>query len=330
MSRLSVLSAGLLALALAACDAGAPADTDTASPPPVSDTASAPEAPAPDTGASEAERAEMDAVFSQYLPWNPEAEGIVTTESGLQYVVLSEGAEEGLSPLARDTVSVHYEGRLARTGETFDSSFERGQPAQFPLNRVIAGWTEGLQYMSVGDDVLFYIPADLAYGDSPRPGGIIEPGDDLVFRVQLLDVFPAPEPRTVTQEAWDAYTPWDSSREGVQTLESGIEYVVLVAGDGETSPTPQDAVVVHYEGRLDENGEVFDSSFARGEPAILQTGQLIPGWTEALQQMKRGDRWLIHIPAEQALGEAGSQDGVIPPNADINLEVELLDILSIR
>lgn len=330
MTKRSVLSASLLAFALVACEAGEPADTDAAPPAPASDTASAPEAPAPELGPTSDGRAEMDAVFNQYLPWNPEAEGVVTTDSGLQYVVISEGPEDGLSPIARDTVSVHYEGRLARTGETFDSSFERGQPAQFPLNRVIAGWTEGLQYMSVGDDVLFYIPADLAYGDSPRPGGIIQPGDDLVFRVQLLDVFPAPEPRTVTQEAWDQYTPWDSSREGVQTLEGGIEYVVLQSGEGEASPTPQDAVVVFYEGRLDASGEVFDSTFARGEPAILQTGQLIPGWAQALQQMKRGDRWLIHIPAELALGEAGSQDGTIPPNADMNLEVELMDILSVR
>lgn len=269
----------------------------------------------------------LDAVFEPHLPWDSDAQAVQTTDSGLEYIVLSEGDADGASPTARDRVTVMYEGRLARTGEIFDSSYARGEPASFPLGGVIAGWTEGLQLMSVGDDYLFYIPADLAYGDNPRPGGIIRPGDDLVFRVELQDVEKAPEPRPTDDAAWDRYTPWDSSREGIKTTGSGLEYVVLEGVESGTSPRPEDQVVVFYEGRLDDTGEVFDSAFQRGAPAVFPAGRLIPGWVEALGLMKPGERWLIHVPSELAYGEEGTPGGPIPPNADLNFEIELVDVM---
>lgn len=108
-----------------------------------------------------------------------------TTASGLKYQVLKHGSGTA-SPKATDTVKVHYHGTLLN-GTVFDSSVERGQPISFPLNRVIAGWTEGLQLMKVGDKFKFEIPANLAYGDrSPSP--MIPPGSTLVFEVELLGI----------------------------------------------------------------------------------------------------------------------------------------------
>ena len=121
-----------------------------------------------------------------FLAENAKKEGITTLESGLQYEVVTAAAEAGAKPAATDTVSVHYHGTLT-DGSVFDSSVERGTPAEFPVNRVIAGWTEALQLMSVGDKWKLYIPADLAYGaQSPSPK--IPANSALVFEVELLDV----------------------------------------------------------------------------------------------------------------------------------------------
>lgn len=120
-----------------------------------------------------------------FLDENAKRPEVVITESGLQYEVLVEGT--GSNPTAQDQVEVHYRGTLI-DGRVFDSSYDRGQTATFPLANVIAGWTEGVQYMKEGAKFKFYIPADLAYGDNPRPGGIIEPGHLLIFEVELIDI----------------------------------------------------------------------------------------------------------------------------------------------
>ena len=113
------------------------------------------------------------------------AGGMTTTASGLKYQVLKHG-DGTVSPKATDTVKVHYEGKLL-DGTVFDSSIARGQPVSFPLNRVIPGWTEGLQLMKVGDKFKFEIPANLAYGaNSPSP--TIPPNSTLVFEVELLGI----------------------------------------------------------------------------------------------------------------------------------------------
>jgi len=266
--------------------------------------------------------------LSSLIPWDESASNVQTTASGLQYVIVQEGPEDGASPTARDTVSVHYDGRLI-DGTRFDSSYERGQTSSFGVSQVISGWTEGLQLMSEGDEFVFYIPTELGYGQNPRPGGVIKPGDDLIFRVELKQVVAAPEPRAVDVEAWDTYTPWDSTREGIIKTESGLEYVILASGDESgISPKPDDMAVVFYEGRFDESGEVFDSAFARGEAAIFPAGALIPGWVEALGIMKPGDRWLLHIPSDLAYGPQGK--GPIPPNSKLNFEVELMDVVPVQ
>lgn len=109
---------------------------------------------------------------------------VVTTDSGLSYIVLKEGT--GASPTAEDTVEVHYHGTLI-DGTVFDSSVDRGKKISFPLNRVIKGWTEGLQTMKVGGKTKFVIPAELAYGDAGAPPKI-PGGATLIFEVELFDV----------------------------------------------------------------------------------------------------------------------------------------------
>ena len=123
---------------------------------------------------------EGDAFLSQ----NKAKPGILTTASGLQYQVVQEGT--GAKPTATDKVKVHYTGRLIN-GKVFDSSVERGQPAEFAVNGVISGWTEALQLMAVGSKWKLFIPSNLAYGDRAM-GGDIAPGSTLIFDVELLDI----------------------------------------------------------------------------------------------------------------------------------------------
>ena len=120
----------------------------------------------------------------KFLAENGKKEGVHTTASGLQYVIEKEG--EGKSPTAEDKVTVHYTGRLLN-GKVFDSSVARGEPATFPLNRVIPGWTEGLQLMKEGGKFIFFIPSDLAYG-AHGAGADIPPHSTLIFEVELIKV----------------------------------------------------------------------------------------------------------------------------------------------
>jgi FKBP-type peptidyl-prolyl cis-trans isomerase len=120
---------------------------------------------------------------SKFLETNKTREGVTTTASGLQYEVLAKG--NGLSPVATDSVMVHYTGTLL-DGKVFDSSVERGEPVTFKLNQVIPGWTEGLQLMKEGDKFKFYIPSEIAYG--ARGSRSIEPNSTLIFEVELLKV----------------------------------------------------------------------------------------------------------------------------------------------
>lgn len=120
----------------------------------------------------------------KFLAENAKKEGITVTESGLQYEVITAG--EGEKPSAASTVRTHYHGTLIN-GEVFDSSYDRGQPAEFPVGGVIRGWTEALQMMPVGSKWRLYVPHDLAYGEQGA-GGAIGPYSTLVFDVELLDI----------------------------------------------------------------------------------------------------------------------------------------------
>ena len=125
-----------------------------------------------------------------FLEENKKKDGIITTESGLQYEIITEGT--GKSPSDTDIVNCHYHGTLI-DGTVFDSSVEKGEAIEFALNRVISGWTEGLQLMKEGSKFRFYIPTELAYGQNPRRGGPVEPNMALIFEVELFEVKEAPE-----------------------------------------------------------------------------------------------------------------------------------------
>ncbi len=122
--------------------------------------------------------------------------------------------------------------------------------------------------------------------------------------------------------AADAFLAENGKKEGVVTTESGLQYMVIEEGDGAT-PKENDKVTTHYKGTL-MSGEVFDSSYDRGQPATFGVGQVIPGWTEALQKMKVGAKWKLFIPPDLAYGNQGHPS--IPPNSLLIFEIELIDI----
>lgn len=135
--------------------------------------------------AKQAEQAKAAAGDGEaYLVENAKRDGVITLDSGLQYEVITEGS--GAKPSASATVRTHYHGTLI-DGTVFDSSYDRGQPAEFPVNGVIAGWTEALQLMPVGSKWKLHIPYQLAYGERGA-GGAIAPFSALVFDVELLDI----------------------------------------------------------------------------------------------------------------------------------------------
>ena len=123
---------------------------------------------------------------TEFLAANKGKEGVVETESGLQYKIEVEGA--GISPEETDTVEVNYEGRLI-DGTVFDSSYDRGESVKFPLNRVIKGWTEGLTYAKEGGKIQLYVPAELGYGQ--RGSGPIPGNSTLIFDIELVKVYKA-------------------------------------------------------------------------------------------------------------------------------------------
>ena len=131
----------------------------------------------------------------KFLAENMTAEGINVTPSGLQYKILVPA--EGAKPQVQDTVKVHYEGTLL-DGTKFDSSIDRGEPIEFPLNQVIKGWTEGVQLMSIGSKYKFYVPYNLGYGEQGA-GGVIAPYSTLVFEVELLGIKTFKEPAPVIE-----------------------------------------------------------------------------------------------------------------------------------
>ncbi len=228
-----------------------------------------------------------------------------TTPSGLASKVLAAGPGDGARPVAGDSVKVHYTG-WTTDGKMFDSSVAKSRPAVLPLDKVIAGWREGLLLMAEGEKRRLWIPAALAYEGRPdRPQGM------LVFDVELLDVLHLPEaPPDVAAPPADA-----------ETSTSGLAWKILKPGSGDQRPGRRSTVEVHYTGWTTD-GKMFDSSIPRGAASSFSLDQVIGGWTEGLQLMTAGEVRRFWIPKKLAYrGQPGYPAGMLV------FEIELIRIV---
>lgn len=238
------------------------------------------------------------------------------TAKGVFYRFLSRG-KGGVKPTEKDTVKVAYSG-WTTDGHLIDSSLIKGEPAEFSLQGVMAGWTEGIPVMSVGDKARFWIPEQLAYASSPgKPQGM------LVFDVELLDVKPAAEPEDAHGDPAAATTPPpDVAAPPADAKKSpaGVFYKILDAVPDARHPTADDKVVVHYMG-WKTDGTFFDGSRPRGKPYTTSLRSVIKGWTDAFPLIGVGERARLWIPEELAYPRGGGPSGMLV------FDVELVEIL---
>jgi peptidylprolyl isomerase len=224
------------------------------------------------------------------------------TPSGLASKITEPGSGK-THPGKSDLVTVHYTG-WTTDGKMFDSSVSRGKPATFPLDRVIAGWTEGVQLMVQGEKRRFWIPEALAYQGKRDPKGM------LVFDVELISFTASP-----TQPPSDVKAPPSDAKKTA----SGLAYKVIQPGVGGRHPRPSSTVTVHYSGWTTD-GKLFDSSVVRGEPATFPLDGVIAGWTEGLQLMVEGEKTRFWIPQQLAY------KGQSAPYGMLVFDVELIKI----
>jgi peptidylprolyl isomerase len=225
------------------------------------------------------------------------------TPSGLASKLHRPGTGEA-RPRRYDRVRVRYTG-WKKDGQMFDS-----REAQVGVNEMIPGWSEAVQEMVVGEKRRIWVPAKLAYGDTPPPK---LPGGDLTFDVELLEIVQRPQP------------PLDISAppKNAKRTPSGLTYVVLTRSSSERRPKPNERVRVHYNGwRAD--GRLFDSTIVRGQPAVVGVSAGIPGFREGVRLMRTGDKVLFWIPGHLAYGNK-PQHGL--PTGMLVFEIELLEIL---
>jgi FKBP-type peptidyl-prolyl cis-trans isomerase len=229
-----------------------------------------------------------------------------TTPTGLAYKVMTKGTGT-THPNSWDTVKVHYTGWQSSDGNRFDSSVERDEPAEFPLSGVIKGWTEGLQLMVVGEKTRFWIPAELAYGNTPmRPGG---PSGMLVFDVELLEITPGVQPPDAPEDV-------AAAGEGSTTEASGLAWKQLKKGDG-VKADAWDLITIEFS-VWQTDGTYLDSSRVKGKPLTAPLGELMPGWQEGIGMMQVGEERRFWIPPELA-----TLPGRPPPPSALVFDIEL-------
>jgi FKBP-type peptidyl-prolyl cis-trans isomerase len=261
------------------------------------------------------------------------------TASGIYYVIDKKG--NGKHATAADKVKVHYKG-YKLDGSTFDSSYDRGQPIEFPLSGVIKGWTEGIPLFEEGGKGTLLIPSSLAYGQNAPPGSTIKANEVLLFDVELIKINPEPEvveapsPVKAAPAAEEANSPDPSTQDqliqdfikknnlNAQKTASGLYYVIDKKGNGKHA-TAADQVKVHYKGTL-LDGTKFDSSYDRNEPITFPLSGVIRGWTEGIPLFEEGGKGKLIIPSALGYGPNGA-GGVIQPNEILVFDVELLQII---
>ena len=221
------------------------------------------------------------------------------TASGLATKVITPGKGAD-HPGKDDVVTIHYSG-WKTDGTMFDSSVTRGKPSSFPVGRVIAGFSEGLQLMVPGEKRRLWIPEALAYKGAREPKGM------LVFDIQLIDI-PTRAPADVKAPPADA-----------KKTASGLAYQVLQQGVGGRHPRATSEVTVNYTGWTTD-GKMFDSSVVRGQPMTFAVDGVIAGWTEGLQLMVEGEKARFWIPEKLAY------EGKKPPYGMLVFDVELIKI----
>lgn len=265
------------------------------------------------------------------------------TVDGIYYTVSEVG--QGRVAVPGDYVTVHYTGTLL-DGSKFDSSKDRNSPFSFQIgtNRVIQGWEKGIPLFPVGGKGTLYLPSSLAYGER-AVGGRIPANSPLIFEIEMLDVLPAEvymqkmqEEQARQQKEAEALAKVQVEKDKsiiaeyanskglkISTTASGLSYVMEREGEGDRIKIGQSATV-HYAGFL-LDGTKFDASYDRNEPFTLQVGvgQVIAGWDEGLQLLNKGAKARFFLPSTLAYGSRGA-GGVIPPNAVLIFDVEVLDI----
>jgi FKBP-type peptidyl-prolyl cis-trans isomerase len=295
------------------------------------------EADAEKEKASQVQNAIDDKLLKEYI----KTKNLKTekTTSGIYYVIDKKG--NGKHATAADKVKVHYKG-YKLDGSTFDSSYDRGQPIEFPLSGVIKGWTEGIPLFEEGGKGTLLIPSSLAYGQNAPPGSTIKANEVLLFDVELIKINPEPEvveapsPVKAAPAAEEANSPDPSTQDqliqdfikknnlNAQKTASGLYYVIDKKGNGKHA-TAADQVKVHYKGTL-LDGTKFDSSYDRNEPITFPLSGVIRGWTEGIPLFEEGGKGKLIIPSALGYGPNGA-GGVIQPNEILVFDVELLQII---
>jgi FKBP-type peptidyl-prolyl cis-trans isomerase len=228
----------------------------------------------------------------------------VKSATGLISKIVRPGSSQE-KPQGTDVVTVDYTGWRS-DGLMFDSSVVRGKPSTFPLDKVMAGWKECVQLMTVGEIRRCWVPQDLAYkGQAGRPTGTV------VFDIELIDTRPSPliAPPDVKAPPADAHR-----------TASGLVYKELRPGTGSRRPSPFSQVLVHYTGWTTD-GRMFDTSITRGQPMEMRLDGVIRGWTEGVGLMAEGQRMRFWIP--ENLAYEGRGDG---PRGMLVFDIELVKI----
>jgi peptidylprolyl isomerase len=236
----------------------------------------------------------------------------ITTDSGLQYIVVTPG--EGESPQIGDMVSMHFIASLP-DGSTIADSYSSGQPSLAILGReqLLPGWEEGVLLMKTGEKMQMLLPPELAFGEAGY--GMIPANSQLVIEVELLSVEPTPSPMAVDEN-------------DLVTTDSGLQYYDIEAGEGDESVIGSTVTTNYALWVQGEDEDLFIGSSDAGGPATFSLGPadlVFPGWDEGATGMKVGGKRLLIIPAELGLGEAGAGD--IPPGSTLIMEIEMVNII---